>query len=195
MLRYLVVVLTAGMIAWPAAADYSTGAKFYSAGDFKAAFREFLASANDGNSRAQFGLGVIYHKGKGVKQDHDKAIEWYKKAAEQGHATAQNNLGIMYRRGDGVARNPREAFTWVWMAAMQGNPRAEMNLADMFLKGEGVGKDLVQAYAWLEFAVTDLPRSGRQLAKTRRNEIVTQLADDEVRRAERMAKAFRESRE
>ncbi|MCG8512248.1 MAG: hypothetical protein MI741_23770, partial [Rhodospirillales bacterium] len=64
-----------------------------------------------------------------------------------------------------------------------------------FLKGEGVGRDLVQAYAWLEFAVTDLPRSSRQLAMTRRNEIVAQLAEDEIRRAERMAKAFRESRE
>ncbi len=195
MLRVLTALIAVVLMASPAAAEYSAGATAYGDGDFKAAYREFLESAKQGDARAQFGIGVMYHKGKGVAKDYAKAVEWYAKAAEQGHATAQNNLGIMYRRGEGVSKSPREAFTWIWMAAMQGNPRAEMNLADMFRRGEGVGKDLLQAYAWLEFAITDLPKGARKLAQSRRNQIVAQLDDSEIQRAQRMAQTLRALRE
>ena len=46
-------------------------------------------SADQGNARAQYGLGNLYDTGKGVKQSHSEAAKWYLKAAEQGHATSQ----------------------------------------------------------------------------------------------------------
>jgi len=191
--------LLAGLLfvttAFPALADYATGAAAYSDGDYQTAHTEFLESANAGDPRAEFGLGVMFHKGRGVKVDYAKAVEWYTKAAMQGHSTAQNNLGVMYRRGEGVKKDPNEAFTWIWMAAMQGDRRAQMNLSDMFWHGDGVSKDLVQAYVWLEFPVTDLPPSGRDVAVSRRNEIIAQLSDEQLIRAERMAKALREAQE
>lgn len=190
-LKMAAAMLAIVLWALPAAADYKAGATAYTDGDFKTAFREFLNSANDGDARAEFALGVMYHKGKGVPKDYAKAMEWYSKAAEKGHPVAQNNLGIMFRRGEGVQKDPREAFTWIWMAAMQGNARAQFNLSDMYMHGEGVAKDPVQAYAWLEFAVTDLSGGGRQMAVDRRNRIIAMLDPDDVARAERMAKAFR----
>jgi TPR repeat protein len=195
MFRILMAFAALILMTSPVAAEYSAGATAYSEGDFKAAYREFVQSAKDGDARAQFAIGVMYHKGKGIAKDYAKALEWYAKAAEQGHATAQNNLGIMYRRGEGVSKSPREAFTWIWMAAMQDNARAEMNLADMFRRGEGVGQDLLQAYAWLDFAMNDLPKGARKLAQSRRNQIVAQLNDHEVARAQRMAQALKARRE
>ena len=44
----------------------------------------------------------MYEKGKGVKQDYNKAVKWYTKSAEQGYADAQCNLGYMYSHGEGV---------------------------------------------------------------------------------------------
>ncbi len=191
MIRLLLAGLLLIGATVPSAADYATGAAAYSDGNFKKAYGEFLESAEAGDPRAQFGLGILYHKGRGVDLDYAKAAEWYTKAALQGHPTAQNNLGVMYRRGEGVKKSPREAFTW--MAAMQGDRRAQMNLADMFWQGEGVGRDLVQAYVWLEFPVTDLPESGREVAAKRRNQIVAELSEEELTQAQRMAKALRES--
>lgn len=191
MLRFLLAGLLIVSTTFPAAAEYGAGAAAYSKGDYETAYSEFMESVDTRDPRAQFGLGVLYHKGRGVKVDYAKAVEWYTKAAEQGHTTAQNNLGVMYRRGEGTEQNLREAFSWIWMAAMQGDRRAQMNLADMFWLGEGVARDLVQAYVWLEFAVTDLPRNGRHVAVTRRNEIVAELSLDEIERAERMARALR----
>ncbi len=53
-------------------------------------------SAEQGDARAQYNLGLMYVNGRGVPQDYEKAIDWFTKSAEQGFAGAQNNLGVMY---------------------------------------------------------------------------------------------------
>jgi TPR repeat protein len=47
-------------------------------------FNEILKSAEQGNAIAQSFVGRKYAKGKGVTQDYQKAVKWYKRAAEQG---------------------------------------------------------------------------------------------------------------
>lgn len=48
--------------------------------------------AAEGNSNAQYNLGVMYSNGRGVRQDDQQAVNWYTKAAEQGDAFAQSRL-------------------------------------------------------------------------------------------------------
>ncbi|MBR0097489.1 MAG: SEL1-like repeat protein, partial [Synergistaceae bacterium] len=45
-----------------------------------------------GHAEAQYNLGNMYINGRGVQQDYQQALYWYRKAAEQGDAGAQNNL-------------------------------------------------------------------------------------------------------
>jgi TPR repeat protein len=45
-------------------------------------------AAEQGHAEAQYNLGFCYEKGKGVKQNYEKAEEWYRKAAAQGHEKA-----------------------------------------------------------------------------------------------------------
>lgn len=63
-------------------------------------FRQNLRLANQGNASAQYNLGVMYYKGKGVLRDNTKAFEWFQKAADQGNAKAQFNLEAMYSNGE-----------------------------------------------------------------------------------------------
>ena len=65
-------------------------------------FRQTLQLAEQGNAKAQFVLGLMYHIGQGVRQDYAEAVRWYRKAAEQGYAEAQYHLGGMYHNGQGV---------------------------------------------------------------------------------------------
>lgn len=183
-------------IVWaaPAAADYAAGVAAYKVGDYKTALANFLPEAEAGDSRAQLGIALIYHKGQGVAPNSAEAVKWYRKAAEQGNPTAQNNLGVIYRRGDGVERNAREAFSWIWMAAMQGYARAELNLADLYRTGEGVPMDAILAYVWLQFAIEDLPAAGRDVASKRKAELVAEMTPEDIERADRMTKAMRASR-
>ena len=60
------------------------------------AVRWYRQAADQGLAEAQFNLGWMYYKGRGVRQDYAEAVRWYRQAAAQGHASAQTLLGIMH---------------------------------------------------------------------------------------------------
>ena len=61
-------------------------------GMYDSAFKLLTNVDVDGDADAQFMLGQMYAKGKGVKKDRKKAEEWYWKAANHGHAAAALEL-------------------------------------------------------------------------------------------------------
>ena len=73
--------------------------------DYRAAFEEFARFAEQGDTGAQFNLGVMYGLGLGVAQDYLMAMDWYEKAALNGNAQAQCNLAWMYGTGRGVPQD------------------------------------------------------------------------------------------
>ncbi|MPW62222.1 sel1 repeat family protein [Moraxella catarrhalis] len=77
--------------------------------------------AQSGDAAAQSNLGVMYDKGHGVRQDYQKAIEWYTKSANQGYAEAQFNLGAMYYNGHGVRQNKSTAKRYFGQACDNGD--------------------------------------------------------------------------
>ena len=74
------------------------------------------------------GLGYMYVRGFGVKQDHTEAVRWWRKAADRGNAPAMNNLGIMYEEGLGVKQDSAEARQWYQKAAAKGYAGAKAAL-------------------------------------------------------------------
>ena len=64
--------------------------------------KQIREAAIQGDTTAQFNLGLKYYKGEGVPKDDREAVKWYRRAAEQGHAMAQFSLGFMYSNGEGV---------------------------------------------------------------------------------------------
>src|SRR6266700_3359375 len=92
----------------------------YKRGDFAEAVNWFRKAADQGHAVAQFSLGVVYKKGRGVEKNEREAVAWFRKAAEQGDTAAQSDLGAMYRDGRGVEKNAREAVAWFRKAADQG---------------------------------------------------------------------------
>ena len=78
------------------AADFQSGLEAYEQGDFATALREWRTLAEQGDILAQFSLGVMYDRGKGVPQDDAEAAKWYRKAAEQGHDMAQFSLVLRH---------------------------------------------------------------------------------------------------
>ena len=120
-------------------------------------FEEVKNSAENGNSDAQFILGLMYYK----EQNYAEAAEWYRKAAEQGNIKAQFNLGNKYYEGKGVKQNYKEAFKWYKKAAEQGHAQAQFNLGCMYGRGEGVSKNFFEVNKWL----TKSARQGNQDAQ------------------------------
>jgi uncharacterized protein len=93
--------------------------------------QELLKRAEAADTQAQFELGRAYEDGKGVPQDDERAVEWFRKSAEHGNAQAQNSLGVMYAQGRGVQRDRAEAVRWYRKAAKQGLPKRSTTLPSL----------------------------------------------------------------
>ena len=100
-----------------------------SSGDYATALKALRPLAAQGNSNAQYNLGVMYREGHGVPQDYTEAVKWFRLAAEQGHPGAQHNLGVMYRDGIGVPQDYTEALNWFRLTAAIEDASAQIGRA------------------------------------------------------------------
>ena len=115
--------------------------------------KDLAKKAKQGDVEAQYALAIAFDTGKGVEEDDEKAILWYKRAAERGHMHAQHNLGISYENGDGVKQDILEAVKWYQLAAAQGNPSSQYNLGLLFSLGHGpVRQNDREALQWFQLA-------------------------------------------
>jgi hypothetical protein len=89
-----------------------------------------------------------YYGEKGVSQDYEEAVKWYRKSAEQGNANGQNELGLMYDKGNGVAQDYEKAMKWYRKSAEQGLALGQYNLGILYAKGKGVSQDYEEAVKW-----------------------------------------------
>jgi Sel1 repeat len=78
----IILALSIVCLAVTAWADYQAGMDAYGRGDYAAALRELRPLAEQGDSGAQFYLGLLYENGDGVPRDFVKARQWYEKAAD-----------------------------------------------------------------------------------------------------------------
>jgi TPR repeat protein len=104
----------------------------YDRGDYAGAARVWQWLGEQGDARAQSNLGVMYAKGRGVRQDHAAAAHWYRKAAERGNSNAQFNLALMHTEDRGVPQDHGAAAAWYQKAAEQGHGRAQYNLGIIY---------------------------------------------------------------
>lgn len=88
----------------------------YERGDYTQAARMFSPLAEQGVASAQYHLGLMHEKGRGVRQDYPTALTWFRKAAAQGYVGPQSNLGLLYERGRGVRKDLIRAFMWYSLA-------------------------------------------------------------------------------
>jgi hypothetical protein len=118
MKRLFLSALLAVLLAGAAKADFDDGLAAYEEGDYAAALREWRPLAEAGDLDAQFYLGEMHLRGKGVERDFKKAAEWLDKAAQAGHPRSQGTLGGLYAAGLGVPQDFGMAYFWMIVAAI-----------------------------------------------------------------------------
>lgn len=101
---------------------------YYYSSRFEEAFSIYKRVAEQGNSEANYQIGIMYEKGEGVPKNPEEAVRWFRKAALQGNVSAQNSLGVRLALGKGVEKDINEAIEWITMAAKQGDSDAISNL-------------------------------------------------------------------
>lgn len=175
------------LIGFPAySADFQKGVNAYYKEDYAVALREWKPLAEQGFVRAQYNLGLLYVKGRGVPQDYIAAVKWYRLAAEQGHAIAQYDLGSLYYDGLGVLYDYKVTLKWWTLAAEQGHVTAQYNIGWMHAEGQGVPKDYTRAHMWFSLAALQ----GDQNAVKNRNIIENGMTPAQIETAQRLAREW-----
>lgn len=108
--------------------------------------------ASQGNVKAMYNVGKLYERGRGVKKDITKAVEFFEKAAAAGSASAKARLGVLYFEGRGVKQNYNKALKLLNSAAKENIPSAQFQLANMYELGTGVSQNLSEAIKWYKQA-------------------------------------------
>lgn len=90
-------------------------------GNFAIAYCLWEPLANDGDSKAQFNIGWMFHNGYGLAINDDTAFNWWIKAAEQGNTEAFFSLADLYLAGFGVDKDKDIAMGWYIAAAEKGH--------------------------------------------------------------------------
>ena len=114
------IILALSLTAPVAAGPLEDATAAYDRCDYAVALRLFRPLASQGDVYAQTNLGLMYHVGQGVPQNHDEAAKWFWLAANRGVASAQALLGFMYADGQGVPQDYVRAHMWFDLSAAQG---------------------------------------------------------------------------
>jgi len=130
------------------------GVAAYEANDLSLAYKEFLASAEEGDAPSQFNVALMYEQGIGVAKNEKEAVAWYRKSALQGTAAAQFNLGVLYENGRGTKVDFAKANEWYRTASEQGDALAIGNLGMLYVRGQGVRENKVAGVALLLVSAT-----------------------------------------
>ncbi len=93
------------------------------------------AAAIEGNSAAQYEIGVRYAEGRSVTANVEEAARWFERAAKSGFAPAQFRLGGLYDKGGGLKRDRALARQLYLAAAEKGHAKAMHNLAVLYAEG------------------------------------------------------------
>jgi TPR repeat protein len=117
-----------------------------------AGFTQLLASAERGDARAQWIVGLIYFRGVDRSRDPVKGLEWLHKSAAQGDTTAYQLLGEIYGAGNGVKADPAQAIQWYEKALPAEMPITLYLLGTHYATGYGVPVDRQQARTYFDLA-------------------------------------------
>ena len=77
-LAFAIILFTSALISGASlAADFQKGWEAYENGDYATALKEWRPLAEQGSAQAQFHLGIMYNRGRGVPQDFEQAVYWW----------------------------------------------------------------------------------------------------------------------
>jgi TPR repeat protein len=88
----------------------------------------YLTASSNGDSRADYRLGMMHEYGKGVDQNLNKAIYYYERASLKENADAGYRLACLYIKGYGVTHDLLKAFHYYTKASILGHEEASKAL-------------------------------------------------------------------
>ena len=106
--------------------------------------------ATQGDSDAQYQLGLMYRSGNGVEENVYQAIHWLTRAANADNSQAQYALAMIYRENATQMQDQEKAVTWFKRAAQNSHADAQYSLGLLYANGDNVQQDSMLAKKWFK---------------------------------------------
>ena len=146
----------------------------------------YLAAAEQGNSAAQYKLGVLYNEGRGVPRNYAQAARWFRRATEPSHSYPREDLLTLCKAPGVLPADFEKTVIWLHAAAEVGHLQGGAELGVLYDCGLGVPQDRITALMWYDIAAMV---SGED-AKARYEDFAAQMNAAEVAEAEDRAQAW-----
>ncbi len=122
--------------------------------NFSLAFSWFNEAAEQQDPLALTNIARLYHFGRGVKKDEQKALEFALKSAQMGQTGGMCNLALLYSLRDPLTENDKsQTLFWYEKAASFGTTSAIHSLAKSYEQGLFTPRDYSKAISWYEKAI------------------------------------------
>ena len=93
--------------------------------------------------------------GQGVSQDHEKALDSFRKAVEAGYDLSVYEVGTIHYKGRGVAKDLEEARIWFETGSGRQQVDCKFMLGFMLVRGEGGPKEFCSGMVLIEAAASE----------------------------------------
>ena len=122
-------------------------------------YEEVREAAEEGDTDAQFLLGLMYLNGRGIEQDYNKAAYWFRTSYADpwslSRIEGQVAMAVMHHIGLGTPRDYVEACYLFETAANIGDPFDIYNLDNELFDALGVRPDFAASVEWFQEAAAN----------------------------------------
>ena len=120
--------------------------------DYKTALYYLSLFAANGDTKANYNLGIMYREGLGVKKDDVQSLAHFIGAAENGHMLGNYAVGLAFLTGKGSDIDVDAAIHYFTEAALLGHAISPVEIGSLYFRGGLVEKNFVSAHFWWSLA-------------------------------------------
>ena len=143
---------------------YTRGFQALEQRDYKTALYYLSFFAANGDTKANYNLGIMFREGLGVKKDDVQSLAHFIEAAENGHMLGNYAVGRAFLTGKVSDIDAKAAIHYLTEAALLGHAISPVEIGGLYFRGRLVEKDFVSAHFWWSLARDrNAPRASRNL--------------------------------
>ena len=120
--------------------------------DYDTALYYLTFFAANGDTKANYNLGIMYREGFGVKKNDVQSLTHFIEAAENGHMLGNYAVGLAFLTGKGSDIDAEAAIHYFSEAALLGHAISPVEIGNLYFRGGLVERNFVSAHFWWSLA-------------------------------------------
>ena len=128
--------------------DYAKAFEALERGDYETATFYLSFYASNGDSVAQYNMGLLYRDGLGVEKNPKVALSWFYLAAHQRHMLSNFAIAKLLEKHTDLADREKGRLHFLKEAAFLGHAIAPLEIGNFYYLRQETDYDLVRAMVW-----------------------------------------------